>query len=240
MADAEKEKQGQNEKALADAKAEVDAVKADLEKEKGISENAEKKFQEWAAERGKERKAIGDIAEGMAEETKKRHAAEAARDELATKLVDLEKNLTELQGATEEANRNNQKTTEQKIEELSANLTDEDLKALDAARENADPETQKAIDAGGETYFELLKGLKETQKVAESVLAPWRKKPMQGAGNGTDDMQAKMRALFKNEQQRANSYPNGPNGGQRGGGKNPPVSTRPPNAVTQKKWNITE
>ena len=240
MADVDKEQQEQMDKALAEVKADMDKVKEELEKEKGISENAEKKFQEWASERGKERKAIGDIAEGMAEETKKRHAAEAARDELAAQLVELEKNLTELQSAAEEATRNNQKTTEQKIEELSSNLTEDDLKALDAVRESADAETQKAIDAGGETYLELLRGLKETKHVDESGHAPWRKNAAQGAGNGTDNMTEKIRALFKQEKQRAESYPNGPKAGQRASGAVSRESTRPPQKDVHKSWNITE
>jgi len=227
---------------LTQIKAERAALKADLEKEKGISENAEKKFQEWAAERGKERKAIGDIAEGMAEETKKRHVAEEASDELAAKLRELEVKINEIEhrDAKEVENRNNQKTTEEKIQEITDNLTEEDLKVMDDAREKADPAIQQAIDSGGEVYLEFLNGLKEAKHVEESGRPPWRrniKKP--AAPSGDDDRAARMRKLFKREIEQANSYPDGTHGG--GGARrpnSPPEIHRPGQKAVQKKWGI--
>jgi len=228
---------------LAESKAKIEEAErklaekdAELVKKDGIVTSAEAKFNEMAGETGENRKAATEAMKALLATQKERDAereeATKARDELA----ELKKTL----GSIEESTRNNQKTTEEKIDELSTNLTEDDLNALDAARESADPETQKAIDAGGEAYLEFLKGFKETQQLAESDRAPWRKKPAQGVNNDTDNMNAKMRALFNREKQRAESYPDGHTSGQRGGRTKPAVSTRPPQKVVKKDWGIAE
>ena len=179
--------------------------KAELEKANGRVENAEKKFNEMGEETGDNRKAVAEAAKEVMRLQRER---DEAKENFSKAKDDLAK-ANETKGPPKE-DRKTQKTEEEQITEIVATLSEEDLKALDAARKGATDEQRKSIDAGGAGYLELLQGLKEVQSAEVDALPPWRKTPAQKPAPSGDEAKAKIRELFKRENKRRSNLPDGP------------------------------
>ena len=212
MGDAEAKKAAEEE--LAKAKAKIDELTEkvkklteDLEKQVGIAENAEKKFKEMGEETGDNRKAVAEAAKELI-------ALRASEKKAADDLAEANKLLVE---ATKQGPKlddgNNRKPTKEQVAEIESTLTEDDLKLLDKARESATEEERKKIDAGGDEYLALLKGLKEAKAEKDSDLPPWRKKPAQEPKSSDEGMAKRMKELFNTAKKGAGYTPPAPNTG---------------------------
>jgi len=205
MTDEEKAKVAELEAKIEELTKSLTDQKAELEKANGRVENAEKKFNEMGEETGDNRKAVAEAAKEVMRLQRER---DEAKENFSKAKDDLAK-ANETKGPPKE-DRKTQKTEEEQITEIVATLSEEDLKALDAARKGATDEQRKSIDAGGAGYLELLQGLKEVQSAEVDALPPWRKTPAQKPAPSGDEAKAKIRELFKRENKRRSNLPDGP------------------------------
>lgn len=210
-----------NETLVAQKDEEIAKLKEEVEKANGRVENAQAKIHDWEAEVGDNRKAAADGAQTIVTLSKELLEANKALKGIGEKMVKAQEELSELKtqhkGPQPDDGKTQQKkkTVSEQIEEFEQQLSEDDMKRLDEAVENADETTQKQINAGGVAYFELLQGLKAEKDAALADLPPWRRNtPSQNAGNSGDSaLKTKIRALFTQEKKSAERYPAGPDGG---------------------------
>jgi len=177
---------GDNQEALTQAKAKIKeledkvaALEKELDKQKTIVDNAEKKFKEMAEETGSSRKAIADAAHELIElrksETKAREDLEAA----SVLLAEAKKQGP--RGGREQSPTHTEKTAD----EIEADLTEAEQKKLDEAWKAAPDDLKKRIRADEATRKAFLMEAKEqVQRDEADDLTDWRKKPAQKATPG--------------------------------------------------------
>jgi len=198
---------------LAQREADIAKLKSELVTAQKRVDDAQEMINRQSGEIGDDRKAIKESAEQIRRLAQDVLDATKALKKTQDDLAQAQGELAKVKQGQKTDEGNTRKTVAEEIEELSKGLSEDDLKALDAARSNADAETQKAIDAGGKVYLELLKGLKESQVAAKADLPPWRRStPAQAASSG-DDLAKKVRSLFKTVKKSAEYTPDGPQGG---------------------------
>jgi len=210
------------EEALAQAKADIEKLTAELEKQRGVVLNAEKKFTEWAAERGTERKAVGEVANELAAASKKLREAIEAQEKLRNDLAEARTKLAEAEKGKGPAgdqgnNRNEPPKPEQSADEIEAALSEDEQKELDEAWKKASPKKRAALKSNdpaleAERVEFLLKAKEAASLKAASDLGTWRKKPSNPKGSqpsGGDELDV----LFGIKKQSAEDYPDGSQGG---------------------------
>ena len=229
-----------NDEIVAQLKQQVEEQKAEASKQKTIAENAESKFKEWADERGKERKAVGEVADGLAEETKRRHEAEDALKSAMAKIEEVEakiKELTKVTGPTDDGG-TKPKPVDEQIQAIQATLTDDELAILDKALEAVEPDKQEAIKSGGDDYLKFLNAFVKNVRTPESAPPPWRKKPAHEKKVEASDLDK----LFRQVKTSAEQHPDGPSGGTPRGTvrRKPPTPPQGNNKALKGKWGVEE
>jgi hypothetical protein len=229
------------EAALAHAKAEITKLEAELAKQVKITENAEAKFNEWAAERGNERKAVGEVANELAAASKKLREAVEDQVRLREDLAEAQRKLVEAEKGKPkptEGNGNNRGTdtgSEKSAAEIEAALTADEQKALDDAWKKASEEQRVAVKGNENSRKAFLLKAKEAVAVkATTDLADWRTtlaKPKSVSPGGDDELDL----LFGLKKQSAEDYPDGSQGGVTRRRRAAEVSAIPP-GVRKASW----
>jgi len=233
MGDADN-KAEEDKKALAQAQAKVDELtkkvdelSADLEKQKGIVENAETKFNEMAKETGDNRKAVTgaalDVMSAHKEEKKAADDLRKIQEELAA--------LKKVKGP-EAKDESNQKGVEQTADEIEANLTDAERKHVEKVWGSLDDKQRRQYRDDEKTRkASLIEAKAAVADEPPDLSTPW-KKPAQSSDvpDGTADA---IRKMFRGEQKRASNLPDGGGSSRsRGGGERPQRTGRTTNVLS--------
>ena len=168
----------EHEQELAQAKAKIVELEAKivemtatLDKQKGIVDNAEKKFQEMAGETGDNRTALIEASKELVEARKSERAAQDALSEAGKALAELGKTV----GPTKPKE---QAEAPKTADEIEAGLTADEQAVLDEAYKNADESMRQRIKADPETRKAFLEQAKKVSSDNRATdLTDWRNKP---------------------------------------------------------------
>ena len=186
----------------------VDELVTELDKQKEIVTNAEKKVNEFGNETGENRKELTAALRDSVTSNKALRESEDNLRKLTEELAEAKK----VAGPTPDGN--NQPDDKKKSnDEIEAGLTTDEAKRLDDAYENASEETKANIKSDAKTRRKFLLIAKESvEEDQKADLSSWRNKPQpeEKSPSGDED---KLRELFKTAKKRANYVPRGPSGG---------------------------
>ena len=220
-----------NEKKLAQAEKKIEELMAELEKQKGIAENAEATFNKWSNERGDERKAVKEIAEELKNSAIAMRTAITDKEKIAADLAEARIALAEAkkQGPnTDDGNKPNEPPpTKKTADEIEAELTDDEQEKLDEAWKNASEDLRKSIKGDDKIRRQFLQQAKEAaEEEASSDLSSWRKKPAQQKKADPGGAAEEIKKLFDKNINRARNLPDGSGGNttrtQKSGGNKSP------------------
>jgi DNA repair exonuclease SbcCD ATPase subunit len=163
----------------------IEALEATLEKQKGIVENAEKKFNDWSNE-------VGELR-------KREEAREARESELLKQIEQLKASGPSPEGGKSDA---------AELADLEKELTPEEEKLLDEAFKQAPEEMQKAISGNVKQRISFIKKAKSTSEPALG----WRSNP-KPAPQKQEKFSESLDALFDAVLKRKRHIPDGSTGG---------------------------
>jgi len=188
----------------------VESAKAELEKQKEIVVNAEKKFNDMAGETGDNRKAATEAAKAVISASAAERKAREDLEKLSQEVAELKK-ISGPKGEGEQADKDKAKTAD----EIQAGLTKEEQEKLDKLIEVMSPEELTRLDTDTKERKRLLLMVKEKAK-SDPDPAAWRKKPtQQEAQSKGEDW---MKELFNRTKKSVGYQPDGPSGGTPNGG----------------------
>lgn len=215
--------------------ARVTELEAELEKQRGIVANAEKKFNDWSNERGDERKSVAEIAKALKDAVTELRENEKKNQTILAELADAKQKLAVAEAAKSvppglPGGGEKPKTVDEQIAEIALTLTEDETGILDKALEAATPEEQDLIRQGGVGYLKFLQAFIRNARKPEAVLPPWRKKPASDKGKKAEA--SDLDRLFRQAKKSAEQYPDGHNGGtprvRRQAVDRPPVTAADP------------
>ena len=200
--------------AIEAAEAKAKELQEELDKQKAIVENAEKKFNKWSNERGDERTAVAEMAKELKAASEEMRKAIADQSQMAQDLAEAKRGLAEAkkEGPTGEKEQSEKKATEKTVEELEDELTDAQGKVLDEAFKKAPDELKASIKSDPKVRKAfLVEAVAAADAAALSDLSDWRKKPAQKkAAPDGDAEKERIQELFKTTNRQQGRQPDGP------------------------------
>lgn len=210
---------GSTEETLTQKETEIAGLKAELEKQAGRVENAQKKIHEWEAEVGETRKEQVENAKVMKQLALELSEANKAVNKAQSELTQAREELAALKGSKgpKGTQGNSDGQAGQSAAEIEKTLTADEQKALDAAWERATPEDRARIKGDEELRARfLLQARTVAAAERKSDLSNWRSTPAKASPSGEDDGIAR---LFQAKKKEAARQPDGPSGGTPRAGK---------------------
>jgi len=181
-----------------------DEVQAELEKQKGIVENAQALVKKQADETGENRRVSSDATKALVTALEEKRKAEEDFAKVSEELAEAKK-----QGPTEAKEESDEDKT---ADEIEAELTKDEQAKLDEVWKDAPEEAKQRIKSDDDLRKKFLAKAKAAVVAdIESDLSDWRKKPAQQSSKpgGGDELDK----LFNLRKKSASYHPDGPRSG---------------------------
>jgi len=185
--------------------AKFDEVQAELEKQKGIVENAQALVKKQADETGDNRKAAVEASKALVTALEAKSKVEDNFAKVSAELAEAKKQGPK---GTKEQSDDKDKT----LDEIEAALTKDEAAKLDEAYKSASEELKQSIKSDDAIRRAFLSKAKAAVAAdVEADLSDWRKKPAQKSSTpgGGDELDK----LFNLKKKSASYHPDGPRSG---------------------------